>query len=129
VIAVLLLAGWLLFNTGLFSATNRLEPVPPLDKSVLTTGQTQQKLSNTEKASLTIGGENKKGNVRAKNLIYGLNGKINPKAKDGYTIIVHSLIRKDKALKTLEAIKAKGYRAFIAKVRVNDRLYWRIGIG
>lgn len=120
IVAAILLAGWLLYSTGVFLNGKTARSVP---------------VRNTQGVVVDNNVSNKPDGVanedvsKATNAVYGLRGAVQPEAKDGFTIIVHSLWRKKHAFETLDAIKAKGYRALIQEANVGDQMYWRIGIG
>lgn len=143
IIAALVLAGWLFYSIGAFSSSE-----PTAQRTVQSTTHSSN-TPNKEQANigqLTAGpniiktsangtdvlqeNSNKKLVGKKKNIsTYGLRGTVQAKAKDGYTIIVHSLVRKKHAFKTLRSIKQQEYRTLMLMTQVNGKKYWRIGIG
>lgn len=137
IIVAILLTGWLLYQSGIFSdqdtnvnATSTQEVVTEQMQTTNASASNQASTvpAKTDKSNLTDNSLSSETNQQ-QSPTYGLKGTYDPAIKDGYTIIVHSLVRKDHAYETLGTIKQKGFRAIMLKAHVNGSKYWRLGIG
>lgn len=61
--------------------------------------------------------------------IYGLRGGAAPKAKDGYTIVIHSLRNEAKVRSLNEELQQEGYRTIVYSASVRNITFWRLGLG
>lgn len=128
IIAVLLLAGWLMYSMGVFSVDKTQKPASKNNISAALNDDTVQEadvLENSGNISLKVDEDNEALNESP----FGLKGVVQPEGKNGYTIIIHSFWRENKALEVFSAVKQKGYRTMMIKANVDGRRYWRIGIG
>ncbi|MFH5832339.1 SPOR domain-containing protein [Halalkalibaculum sp. DA384] len=69
------------------------------------------------------------GDDSAASSVYGLTGKLNKKANDGYTIVVHSMQNQKNAREIYHNMRQEGYRTILVSAIVNGEKYWRIGLG
>ncbi len=139
VIIAILLAGWLLYSMNVFSANRSAANNPSAGNSVAFNEQKLGKNSNLEatktafsEMSIPVNATTESSNFNQidKNIpLYGLKGTVQAEAKDGYTIVVHSLRRKNHALETLASIEEQGYRAIMLEAAVDGVKQWRLGIG
>jgi cell division septation protein DedD len=60
---------------------------------------------------------------------YGLKGSINPRARNAYTIVIHSFLLKSTVENTADSLKQQGYRTLIIKSSSDNETYWRVGLG
>lgn len=61
--------------------------------------------------------------------VYGLRGGAAPRAKDGYTIVVHSLRDEAKVRNLNEELQKDGFRTVISRASIMDTTFWRLGLG
>lgn len=61
--------------------------------------------------------------------VYGLRGGATPEARDGYTIVVHSLRDEAKVRRVNAELQQQGYRTFVFSASVLDTTFWRLGLG
>ncbi len=132
VIVAILLAGWLLYSIGVFSGGGSVSTVNATTNNVVLSDEFQFKngQNNSEVNTASAAFASNEGKAASEKItVYGLKGTIQPDAENGYTIVVHSLRRKQHAFETLETIKQQGYRGIMLKSNVNGTMQWRLGIG
>ncbi len=142
IIIAILLAGWLFYTLGVFGKDKAVSDSPVAtsalpDNITHINGQQNRALNPTSpglaKVSILANEANKSNSnfndINESVSIYGLKGTINPEATDGYTIIVHSLRRKEHAFETLASLKEQGYRSLMLQSNVSGVAQWRLGIG
>jgi len=134
IIAALILAGWLLFDMGVISNNETSKPEAVNNPQAVSNKKRHEETEDLERASLAVSNTEatdkpNKANPTNEESVFGLRGEVQPEVKDSYTIIVHSLWQKKRALHAFDSLKTEGYRTVMKKARVNGRLYWRVGIG
>lgn len=72
-----------------------------------------------------IGGEDEP----APSVEYGLRGEFNPEPESFYTIVVHSIMERERSDEMAGELREDGYRVVVRTATVDGTEYWRVGIG
>jgi|AntRauTorcE11897_2_1112592.scaffolds.fasta_scaffold03727_5 nucleoid DNA-binding protein len=142
-VIAILVAGWLLYNSGIFSTsdtgnnlagtaadTTAQEVVQPsrpaADDSMAAASITPD--SAEQNAADDVSNDRSTGRDST-SAAYGLKGSLNEQAQDAYTIVIHSFRFKSTVREIADSLDQKGYRTVLFEGLANENTRWRLGLG
>jgi cell division septation protein DedD len=129
IVIAVCIGGWFVYKKDLFpdiGGTNNKTEVP--------TAPTEQRAKQDSPTEHATKGNNPEASKNESNTnhsapVYGLKGSVNPKAKNAYTIVIHSFLLKTTVENIADSLRGRGYRTLIFESPSDDETYWRVGIG